>query len=79
MLKTLAGRFAYVRDWSAPLLEAAARTQGYPTWLMVGIKAGVMVALLTGAAAWVTERSAKAHLAQLAQEASKPMRAARSR
>src|SRR3954454_16375593 len=49
-----------LRDWSAPLLEAATRTRGYPTWLMVGIKAVVTIALLTAAAAWTMERSAKA-------------------
>src|SRR5215203_2530885 len=50
-----------LRDWNAPLLEAATRTRGYPTWLMVGIKAVVTIGLLTAAAAWTMERSAKAH------------------
>jgi predicted signal transduction protein with EAL and GGDEF domain len=56
-----------LRDCSASLLEAATRTRGYPTWLMVGIKAVVTIALLTAAAVWTMERSAKAHLAHLAQ------------
>jgi hypothetical protein len=60
-------RLRGLRDWSAPLLEAATRTRGYPTWLMVGIKAVVTIALLTAAAVWTMERSAKAHLAHLAQ------------
>ena len=70
-----------LRDWSAPLLEAATRTRGYPTWLMVGIKAVVTIALLTAAAAWTMERSAKAHLAQLAGDAAKatPSKASRQR
>src|SRR5215204_3590620 len=48
-------RLRGLRDWSAPLLEAATRTRGYPTWLMVGIKAVVTIALLTAAAAWTME------------------------
>ena len=70
-----------LRDWSAPLLEAATRTRGYPTWLMVGIKAVVTIGLLTAAAAWTMERSAKAHLAQLAGDAAKatPSKASRQR
>ena len=74
-------RLRSLRDWSAPLLEAATRTRGYPTWLMVGIKAIVTIGLLTVAAAWTMERSAKAHLAQLAGDAAKatPSKASRQR
>jgi predicted signal transduction protein with EAL and GGDEF domain len=74
-------RLRSLRDWSAPLLEAATRTRGYPAWLMVGIKAVVTIGLLTVAAAWTMERSAKAHLAQLAGEAAKatPSKASRQR
>ena len=74
-------RLDHLRDWTAPLLEAATRTRGYPTWLMVGIKAVVTIGLLTAAAAWTVERSAKAHLAQLAGDAAKatPSRASRQR
>src|SRR5215216_4708252 len=68
-----------LRDWSASLLEAATRTRGYPTWLMVGIKAVVTIGLLTAAAAWTMERSAKAHLAQLAGDAAKATPATASR
>jgi hypothetical protein len=58
-----------------------ARTRGYPAWLMVGIKAVVTIGLLTAAAAWTMERSAKAHLAQLAGDAAKaaPSKASRQR
>ena len=74
-------RLRSLRDWSAPLLEAATRTRGYPTWLMVGIKAVVTIGLLTSAAAWTMERSAKANLAQLAGDAAKatPSKASRQR
>ena len=74
-------RLRSLRDWSAPLLEAATRTRGYPTWLMVGIKAVVTIGLLTAAAAWTMEHSAKAHLAQLAGDAAKatPSKASRQR
>jgi hypothetical protein len=71
MPKAFAGRLWRLREWSAPLLEAATRTRGYPAWLMVGIKAVVTIGLLTVAAAWTMDRSAKAQLAQLAQEAAK--------
>ena len=71
-------RLARLREWSAPLIEVATRTRGYPAWLMVGIKAAVTIALLTVAAAWSMERSAKAHLAKLAQEASQ-VKASRGR
>src|SRR5215211_9058198 len=40
-------RLRRLRVWSAPLLEAATRTRGYPAWLMVGIKAVVTIGLLT--------------------------------
>jgi hypothetical protein len=74
-------RLRSLRHWSAPLLEAATRTRGYPAWLMVGIKAVVTIGLLTAAAAWTMERSAKAHLAQLAGDAAKatPSKASRQR
>jgi hypothetical protein len=39
---------------------------------MVGIKAAVTISLLTVAAAWTMDRSAKAQLAQLAEQAAKP-------
>jgi len=67
-----------LRDWSAPLLEAATRTRGYPAWLMVGIKAVVTIGLLTVAATWTMERSAKAHLAGDAAKAT-PSKASRQR
>jgi hypothetical protein len=81
MSKPSQGRLSRLREWSGPLLEAATRMQGYPTWLMVGIKAAVTIGLLTVAAAWTMDRSAKAHLAQLAQEAGKalPSKAGRQR
>jgi hypothetical protein len=64
-------RLARVKDWSAPLVEAATRTRGHPAWLVVGIKASVVIALLTVAAAWTMDRSAKAQMAQLAESAAK--------
>jgi len=81
MSKPSQGRLSRLREWSGPLLEAATRMQGYPTWLMVGIKAAVTIGLLTVAAAWTMDRSAKAHLAQLAHEAGKalPSKAGRRR
>ena len=64
-------QLARVKDWSATLVEAATRTRGHPAWLVVGIKAIVVIASLTAAAAWAMDRSAKAQLAQLAEKASK--------
>lgn len=60
-----------VREWGAPLVDAAHRTAPYPNWLMAGIKASVAIGLLTLAASWTMDRSSKAQLAQLAQDAAK--------
>jgi len=48
---------------------------------MAGIKVVVMIGLLTAAAVWTMDRSAKAHLAQLAGDAAKapPSRASHQR
>jgi hypothetical protein len=73
-------QLARLKDWTAPLVEAATRTRGHPAWLIVGIKAGVMIALLTVAAAWSMDRSAKAQMARLAENAAKgPEKQARQR
>jgi hypothetical protein len=72
MPKFLARRLSRLSEWGAPLLEAATQKGPYPRWLIGSIKATTVIGLLTVAAAWTMERSAKAQLAQLVQEASKP-------
>jgi hypothetical protein len=62
-------RLARLREWGAPLLDAATRTGPYPNWLMAGIKVAVAIGFLTVATAWTMDRSAKAQLAKLAQDA----------
>ena len=71
MPNPFASPLSRLREWGAPLIEAANRTGPYPNWLMAGIKAAVAIVLLTAAATWTMDRSAKAQLAQLAQEATK--------
>jgi hypothetical protein len=71
MPKPSASRLSHLREWSAALVEAANRTGPYPRWLIAGIKAAVVIGLLSVAAASTMDRSAKAHLAQLALEAAK--------
>src|SRR4051812_15117694 len=71
MSKAAEGRLSRLSEWSGPVFEAATRTRGYPAWLMVSIKVAVTIALLSVGAAWTMDRSAKAQLAQLAQNAAK--------
>lgn len=60
-----------LREWGTPLIEAANRKGHYPRWATASIKAVVVIGMLTVAAAVAMERSAKAQLAQLAQDAAK--------
>ena len=71
MPNPFANPLSRLREWGGPLVEAANRPGPYPNWLMVGIKATVTVGLLTLAATWSMDRSAKMQLGQLAQDAAK--------
>ena len=71
MPNPFASPLSRLRDWGAPLVEAANRPGPYPNWLMAGIKATVAIGLLTIAATWTMDRSAKIQLGQLAQDAAR--------
>ena len=71
MPNPFANRFSRLQEWATPLVDAANRPGPYPNWLMACIKATVVIGLLTVAASWATDRSAKTELAQLAKDAAK--------